>query len=99
MNQNTLRIAGLTFWIAALSAHGLEPARTNFYANTPIRVLLDKAGRTATLESPLRTLFYKVKHPGGWIPLGPSAKLNWSEKTREIRVESGTTKYAAPILF
>lgn len=91
------------FWLAcsfaAFPVLGRNPERTDINVNTPIRVLLDKAGRKATLETPGQTLYIKVRHPGGWIAIGKTAKLSWSEKTKSILLESRDAKFAAPILF
>ncbi len=99
MKQRLMRY----FWFAcvsvALPVFGRVPERTEIHVNTPIRVLLDKAGRKATLESPGQTLYIKVKHPGPWIAIGKTASLSWSEKTKNILLESRNAKLAAAILF
>jgi stage II sporulation protein D len=86
-------------WFVASPARGETPARVDLHGNTAIRVLLDKASRTAVLESKGATLYIKAKHPGSWVAVGKRATLTWAEKTKEIRLEGEHAKIAAAILF
>jgi SpoIID/LytB domain protein len=99
MKRFWMRNFWLAWWFAAFPVLGQVTARTDINVSTPIRVLLDKAGRKATLESPGQTLFVKAKTSGPWVSVGKKATLAWSEKTREILVESHSAKIAAPILL
>lgn len=100
MKQIWLRYFWLVWCFATVPVLGRDPeVRASIHVNTPVRVLLDKAGRKTVLESPGDNIFVKIKHPGPWVAVGKTATLTWSEKTRDILVEGRDAKIAAPILF
>ncbi len=99
MKQNWLRYFWFVWWFAALPVIGRDRARAEVHVNTPIRVLLDRAGRSTGLETQGPTLYIKAKHPGPWVAFGKKANLTWSEKTKDLLATSGEAKIAAPILF